>query len=52
MLRKTSAGRLATGNYFLRAAAARLLPKRASDFRVPLRDRTEMTNFVMVAFSR
>jgi hypothetical protein len=53
MLRKTSAGRLATANYFLRTAA-RLLPKRAAlaDLPVPLVDRTDTTNFVMVAFSR
>lgn len=54
MLRKTSAGRLETANYFLRAAASRLPRKRAmlADFPVPLLDRTELTNFVIVAFSR
>ena len=51
MLRKTSADRLATANYFLRAAA-RLKRAAPADFRVPLLERTEMTNLVMVAFSR
>jgi len=53
MLRKTSADRFAPANYFLRATA-RLLPKRAAlvDFLLTLLDRTETTNFVIVAFSR